>query len=84
MSDTEVPSKDRSHLVYEFQCNEGECMSANIKSSYIGLTSTTLKERLSAHRYRGAIFEHYRRVHSRSPTLDELLQSTKIVYFAVI
>ena len=82
LSDSGTLAQDRSHLVYEFVCNEGECMSSTPKNSYIGLTTTTLKERLSAHRYRGSIFEHYRRVHSRNPQLEKLLESTKILYFS--
>ena len=81
LSDTGTLVQDRSHLVYEFVCKEGECMSANIKNSYIGLTTMTLKERLGAHRYKGAIFDHYRRVHSKNPQIDVLLESTKIIYF---
>ena len=41
----------------------------------------TLKERLSAHRYRGSIFEHYRRIHQCNPFLDDLIKSTKIIYY---
>ena len=54
-----TPFKERSHIVYEFICRKGECISPNINNSYIGLTTMTLKERMSAHRYQGSIFKHY-------------------------
>ena len=44
------------------------------------MTSCTLKERLTGHRYQGSIFEHYRRVHGRSPEVDDLLLATEILY----
>ena len=47
---------------------------------YIGMTSMTLKERLSAHRYQGSIFKHYRLAHCVKPTLDKLLENTSIIY----
>ena len=77
-SSQSLPDKDRSHLVYEFRCQEGGCQPLNI--TYIGLTTCTLKERLTGHRYQGSIFEHYRRVHGRSPEVTKLLNSTKILY----
>ena len=39
-----VPPFQRSHLVYEYVCNLGECKS--LQNSYIGLTNCTLEERL--------------------------------------
>ena len=81
ISQQNIPLKDRSHVVYEFICEKGECMSPNVKSSYIGLTTMSLKERLSAHRYQGSIFKHFRSTHGTSPQLDYLIQQTKILYF---
>ena len=40
----------------------------------------TLKERLSAHRYKGAIFEHFHLVHGCTPTIDLLSENTEILY----
>ena len=80
LSQTNTPIQDRSHVVYEFVCDKGECMSPNIKSSYIGLTTMSLKERMSAHRYQGSIFKHFRTVHGVSPKIDYLLQQSKILY----
>ena len=76
-----IPIQDRSHVVYEFICGKGECMSPNSNNSYIGLTTMSLKERMSAHRYQGSIFKHFRTVHGTSPNIDYLLQRTKILYY---
>ena len=75
-----LEDKDQSHLVYEFVCQEGECKSSSIKNSYISLTTMTLKDRLSAHRYQGSILEHFRYAHDRNPKLPELLLGTKVIY----
>ena len=56
-------------------------MSLNPKNEYIGLTTMTLKERMGAHRYKGAIFDHFRVKHGVSPTLEQLLGSTEIIYY---
>ena len=74
-----VPSKEqKSHLIYKFECQEGECTSRN--SSYIGMTSCTLKDRMTAHKYKGSIFAHFRRAHGRNPEIQELLSNTTILY----
>ena len=69
---------EKSHVVYEFVCPERECMSLN--NSYIGLTTCTLKERFTGHKYKGAIFAYYHRKHACRPELDNLLSATKILY----
>ena len=79
LSKTKLPDRLRSHIVYEFMCSEGECCS--LRNSYIGLTNCTLTERMSGHRYKGSIFDHFRCVHDRPPSLNELLNSSKILYF---
>ena len=55
-------------------------MSPNVNNSYIGLTTMTLRDRMSAHRYQGSIFKHSRTIHGVSPQIDDLLQNTKILY----
>ena len=45
------------------------------------MTTCTLKNRLSRHRYQGSIFSHYRVHHKINPDIDMLLNSTEIVYF---
>ena len=79
LSNTLLSDNLRSHVVYEFVCPVGVCSSS--KTSYIGMTNCTLSERMSGHRYKGAIFDHFRRVHNTQPTVDELVNSSKIIYF---
>ena len=78
LSKTAVPDEEKSHLVYEFKCQEGQCSALN--NSYIGMTTCTLKTRLSKHRYQGAIFSHFHTVHKKNPDLNVLLNHTKILY----
>ena len=80
LSAPDLPRENCSHIVYEFVCNEGECISQTPKNSYIGLTSMTLRDRMSAHRYQGSIFEHFRLKHGANPNLENLLSNTSILY----
>ena len=73
-----IPIHQKSHLVYQYVCNLGECRSLN--NSYIGLTNCTLEDRLKQHRYKGSIFSHIVTSHGGRPLIDNLLQSTKILY----
>ena len=80
MSNTRLSDSDRSYLIYEFTCPERDCSSS--KTSYIGLTNRTLRERLAGHKYRGSsIYNHYINVHKRPPDFETLVNSTKILYF---
>ena len=72
------PKEQKSHLIYKFQCQERECISRDI--CYIGMTSCTLKERMTAHKYKGSIFKHYRLAHQKNPEISDLLMSTSILY----
>ena len=67
-----------NNVVYEFICPEKECRPSS--QNYIGRTSTTLRRRLLAHRNAGSIFQHYTDKHDRKPTLQELIDNTKIKY----
>jgi len=49
----ELDHKDQSHVLYEEACQERVGSPPILKSSYIGLGITTMKEYLSAHRYQG-------------------------------
>ena len=72
------------HLVYNFVCNKGECLSLPIKNEYIGMTTLTLKERLKKHTYAGAIYDHFVLCHggaTNRPKVEDLLECTKILYF---
>ena len=79
LSKTNLPDRHRSHIVYEFICSEGECSS--FKNSYIGMTNLKLSEKLNSHRYNGSILKHYRLAHLKDPSLEELINSTKILYY---
>ena len=74
------PSKDqKSHVIYEFKCQKGNCVSEN--NSYIGMTTCSLRNRMArGHIYQGSIFKHFRLVHGVSPNVEELIASTKIIY----
>ena len=79
LSKSKLPDRLRSHIVYEFTCSVGECASSN--NSYIGMTNCSLLERMGQHKYKGSIFAHYRSVHNISPTIENLIESSKILYF---
>ena len=79
LSGTTPPHSEKSHIIYEYVCPERECLSLNY--SYIGLTTCTLKERLTGHKYKGAIFDHHHRKHACRPALENLLSATKILYY---
>ena len=70
---------EKSHLIYEFRCQEGQCAALN--NSYIGMTNCTLKNRLTRHKYQGAIFSHFRVEHAKNPDVETLLNFTEIIYF---
>ena len=79
LSKTQLPDRLRSHVVYEFQCVEGDCISS--KNSYIGMTNCSLLERMGKHRHSGSILAHYDSVHNSVPTIESLINSTKILYY---
>ena len=69
----------KSHLVYEFDCQEGECLHLPPpEARYTGLTTCTLSRRLSLHLQNGAIKSHFETKHDRKITRDEIVQWTKI------
>ena len=70
--------EEETDVVYEFVCPDDACRHRNI--NYIGLTRKTLKGRMRAHSYGGAINEHYTSVHDRRPKVDELVTNTTIIH----
>jgi len=64
------------------ECNLGECGSPDTNVSYIGMTTMTLRERFSNHRYQGSIHKHCVEIHGNRPKIDHLLNNTKILYQA--
>ena len=79
LSQTQLPDRRRSHVVYEFNCVEGDCVSS--KNSYIGMTNCSLLERMGKHRHSGSILAHYKSVHNKVPTIESLINSSKILYY---
>ena len=78
LSENRISHGDRSHVIYEFTCSLGECMST--KNSYIGMTKCTLRERLSKHKQRGSIYNHLFTKHGCQLETNDLLDNTKILY----
>ena len=70
--------QEETDVVYEFVCPVDACQHRNI--NYIGLTRKTLKGRMKAHSYGGAINEHFTDVHKRRPKVDELVCNTTIIH----
>ena len=67
-----------TNVVYHFRCNVDACQ--RHKSNYIGHTTQTLRKRLSQHRNKGAINEHYKDIHNRLPKVEKLIENTKIIH----
>ena len=78
LSKTPVPDGDKSHLVYEFKCQEGQCSALN--NSYIGMTTLTLRGRLARHMHQGAILSHFHSAHKKKPDIDTVLKFTRVLY----
>ena len=75
-SRTNAPNKGiRCHVTNVPRC----CLGA-INQAYIGLTKTTLRRRMQAHRNHGGINSHFTTVHDRKPLVNELLDNTSIVH----
>ena len=71
----------KTHAVYEFKCNIGECQHLpRSKTAYPGLTTCTLSRRLSYHLQNGAILKHSLDAHGRKITRKEIVDSTRIRY----
>ena len=65
-------------MVYHFACSDDACRRRN--ANYIGLTRKTLKGRMKAHSYGGAIHDHFTSTHDRRPKVNELVDSTTIIH----
>ena len=69
------PPLDQTGLIYEFKCP----LPHGQVESYIGLTQTTLKQRLSSHTYKGSILDHFQSHHGFRPTKAQLQDNTLIL-----
>ena len=66
-----------SHVVYRFTCNRGNC--AALPSSYIGMTTVKLADRLANHKYNGAPKQHLQQEHNINITKDDLQSNTEVL-----
>ena len=72
----------KTNLIYQFDCNEGECAHLTTRNkSYTGLTTCTLSRRLSLHLQNGAIKKHFEENHNRNITRKEIVSCTKARYY---
>ena len=72
----------KTHLIYDFQCEEGECTHLpNKQTRYSGLTTCTLLRRLSFHVQNGAIKEDFLEKHKRKISREEIVNYTKTRYY---
>ena len=67
----------QSHLVYQFTCPHEDCLLR--KSSYIGLTTTTLSRRLTCHLSDGAPLLHFQDYHNQQLHRNTIEDNTKIL-----
>ena len=75
-----LPNDEKTHVVYRFKCNIGECQAPGNVNTYIGMTTLSLRDRMKAHKYKGSIFAHIMIEHDIRPDVDNLLSSTEILY----
>ena len=66
-----------SHVVYQYTCPMDGCNPSQI---YIGYTTTSLKQRMTAHTQNGGIRTHQQTVHQRKIKTAEILEHTKVIY----
>ena len=66
---------EQTNVVYEFTCP----MSHSQVTKYIGLTQTTLSQRLTFHRQNGSICNHFKEAHKSKPTREQLTSNTNII-----
>ena len=72
----------KTHLIYDFNCKEGECEHLPLpKRRYCGLTTCTLSRRLSCHLQTGAIQSHFLEKHGRKITRAEIVEGTRARYY---
>ena len=74
VKNNQFKATEQHNVVYEYLCNEGHC--SNVRNSYIGHTTTTIKERFKQH---SSIKKHYRESHNRNITGSEMIQNVNIL-----
>ena len=66
--------ENKSHVVYQYTCNSGQCNLSN--NTYIGFTSTRLKDRMVQHK---SIKNHHKIVHDRKIGYKEIVKNTTVL-----
>ena len=73
----EQEALQRSHVIYRYTCNRGNC--AALPSTYIGMTTMKLVERLKSHKYAGAPKSHMRQDHQANISKEDLEGNTEVL-----
>ena len=67
----------RSHVVYRYSCEKEEC---HPSQTYVGHTTTTLKQRMTTHAQNGSIRKHNEEKHDRRLRTAEILQNVQVLF----
>ena len=67
---------ETSHVVYQYTCPYPSCHAGD---NYIGYTTNRLSHRCSEHEKNGSIRKHHETTHNNRPSLDHILENTKIL-----
>ena len=73
----EQDALQRSHIIYRYTCNRGNC--AALPSTYVGMTTMKLADRLKSHKYAGAPKNHMRQEHHDNITKEDLEGNTEVL-----
>ena len=73
----ERESLQKSHVIYRFTCNQGNC--EVLPSTYVGMTTTRLSQRLTFHLASGAPKKHLKDQHRINITREMLTDNTEIL-----
>lgn len=74
---TKTSPTQQSHLIYQFTCPHEDCKL--LKSSYIGLTTTTLSRRLTHHLQDGAPLLHFQNNHNQQLKRKTIEENTSVL-----
>ena len=65
------------HIVYQYKCPKGECQPP---ATYIGYTTTTLKQRMTTHSQTGSIASHNQEKHKIKIRTNNILENTTVLF----
>ena len=76
------PHKDSEehHVVYQYKCPSGEC---EPPQTYIGYTTTTLKQRTTTHAQNGSIKNHNSSTHQLKIRSKDILDNTSVLFRSI-